>query len=58
MNRPVSKFEVTPPALQTVLALPDTLPARPLVDPLAAYLATLAPRAKRSSRSVWPPSLA
>ncbi len=29
-----------------VLTLPDVLPARPLVDPLAAYLATLAPKSQ------------
>ncbi len=46
MKHPVSKLEVGPPAIQTVPSLPNTLPVRPLVAPLAAYLATLAPKSQ------------
>ena len=34
------------PSAWDVTSLPDALPARPFVDPLAAYLATLAPKSQ------------
>jgi len=43
---PLNTHETAIARKPAVLTLPDVLPARPLVDPLAAYLATLAPKSQ------------